>query len=84
MTTHHLISVKIGWTEPTDEQLTTLRDLINDHIGKAWQISNLRSDMGYVCANVENHLPLAFRERDEAYVQGLIAGYLIAIGCEVI
>lgn len=84
MTTHNLISVKIGWTEPTDEQLTTLRDLINDHIGKAWQISNLKSDMGYVCANVENHLPLAFSERHEAYVQGLIAGYLIAIGCEVI
>jgi hypothetical protein len=79
-----MISVKIGWTEPTKEQLDTLRDLINDHIGKAWQITNLRSSINYIYADIENHLPLAFRERDEAYVQGLIAGYLIAISCEVI
>lgn len=79
-----MISVKIGWTKPTKEQLDTLRDLINDHIGKAWQITNLRSSINYIYADIENHLPLAFRERDEAYVQGLIAGYLIAISCEVI
>lgn len=79
-----MISVKIGWNEPSNEQLSNLRAAINDHIGRAWQISNLRISGNYVYAYIENRLPLPFSEKDETYVQGLIAGYLIAIECEVL
>lgn len=79
-----MISVKIGWNEPSNEQLSNLRASVNDHIGRAWEISNLRIGGNYVYADVENRLLLPFSEKDEMYVQGLIAGYLIAIGCEVL
>lgn len=79
-----MISVKIGWNEPSNEQLSNLRAAINDHIGKAWEISSLRIGGNYIYADVENRLPLSFGEKDEMYVQGLITGYLIAIGCEVL
>ena len=77
-----MISVKIGWNEPSNEQLSNLRAAVNDHIGRAWEISNLRIGGNYVYADMKNCLP--FGEKDEMYVQGLISGYLIAIGCEVL
>ncbi len=77
-----MISVKIGWNEPSNEQLSNLRAAVNDHIGRGWEISKLRIGGNYVYADMENRLP--FGEKDEMYVQGLIAGYLIAIGCEVL
>lgn len=78
----HLVSVKIGWDDPSPVDLAELQEKINEYICPAWKLSNLRIVGKYLNSDIETSLP--FEYRDESYVQGLISGFLMAKGYEVI
>lgn len=76
----NLISVKFDWPDITQAHIDTLTEKINKFIGPRESLSNSRTAGKYLYFDYNFTLPAS----GEQFVQGLVTGYLIAKGYELI